>query len=76
MRGTWSAGLQNPNHLSGPRPLAVQLVEGTLLVAKQVDDDVAVVQQNPAGCGGTLPMVQRGPGLLEGLNYVLPSACS
>ena len=55
-------------------PEALQLVKLPFFGAKDVDYDVAKVQEYPAGGGGALPVEGRYLGCLEGLSQVLLQA--
>ena len=65
-------GLQNPDHLWGLGPEPLQLVKFPLLRAKNVNYDVAKVQEDPAG--GRVPHALSDDHLVDRVKMMLAAA--
>ena len=53
------------------RPAFVQLIKSALCRGEDVDKDIAVIEEHPAGIGGTFPMQRPDAFLFQGLfNFV------
>ena len=66
-----SLELQHPHHLLGTLPQALQVIEFPFLRRKDVNYDVAEIQQHPSGGWRSLSPVPRNCGFFQRLRDVL-----